>query len=52
MQRRHRNFHAKLWPILAILLPLLVVGSLLIRNRLPLKAPAVLLVPPGEGVPK
>lgn len=52
MQRNHRQFHARIWLVLLVALPSIVVISLLIRNRLPLKAPAILLKPPASEVQK
>ena len=46
MQRRHRRLHARIWMALVVVLPAIVLGSLLIRKRLPLEAPAVQLSAP------
>lgn len=47
MQRRHRRAHLRAWSILAIVLPAMVIGSVLIRKRLPIEAPAIQLSKPG-----
>jgi len=46
MQRRHRRVHLRVWTVLLVLLPAAVIGSVLIRKRLPLDAPAIQLSKP------
>lgn len=50
MQRRHRKVHASIWMVLMVVLPAIVLGSLIIRKRLPLDAPAVQLSAPQSGL--
>ena len=52
MQRRHRSLHARIWMVLVVVLPAIVLTSLLIRKRLPLDAPAIQLSPPVPGAGK
>lgn len=46
MQRRHRAAHRMIWLILAILLPLVLIGAMSIRRDGPLEAPAIRLAAP------
>jgi hypothetical protein len=46
MQRRHRAAHRTIWLILAVLLPLVLIGAMSIRHDGPLEAPAIRLVAP------
>lgn len=43
MQRRHRTAHARIWMVLAIALPLIVVVALAMRQTAPADRPAVAL---------
>ena len=49
MQRRHRRLHARIWMVLVVVLPVVVLTALLIRKRLPLEAPAVQLTQPAKS---
>ena len=46
VQRRHRLVHRRIWSVLAVLLPLLLVGALALRQTGPTEAPPVRLSPP------
>ncbi|HEX2527238.1 MAG TPA: hypothetical protein VHL31_13200 [Geminicoccus sp.] len=46
MQRRHRTAHARIWIVLAVMLPLVVVLGLVVRQDGPGERPAVLLEAP------
>jgi hypothetical protein len=41
MLRRHRTAHRRIWALLAILLPLALLGALAARRNGPVEAPAV-----------
>lgn len=43
MLRRHRAAHRRIWSLLAILLPLALLGALAARRNGPIEAPAVQL---------
>lgn len=43
MQRRHRSAHRRIWAVLAVLLPLSLLGALVPRRNGPVEAPAVAL---------
>ena len=48
MQRRQRAAHARIWTVLAVLLPVALVAALMFRQTVPDDRPAVLLeAPPG-----
>ena len=40
MRRGHRTAHARIWMVLAIVLPLLVIAAMVIRQQGPTEAPA------------
>jgi len=46
MQRRHRATHRIVWVILAVLLPVILIGAMSIRRDGPLEAPAIRLAAP------
>ena len=46
MRRRHRAMHRTIWTILAVLLPVILLGAMSIRRDGPLEAPAIRLAPP------
>ena len=46
MRRRHRAAHRKVWMILAVLLPVILIGAMSIRRDGPFEAPAIRLAPP------
>lgn len=47
-----RRVHRRLWTVLAVLVPAILVVGLLARQDGPREAPAVrLAAPPGEGTP-
>ncbi|HEX3350283.1 MAG TPA: hypothetical protein VHS58_19510 [Acetobacteraceae bacterium] len=46
MRRRHRAVHRRVWPVLAVILPLLVIAAVVFRPAGPTQAPAVRLSPP------
>lgn len=47
-----RRAHRRLWAVLAVLLPAILVVGLVARQDGPREAPAVRLAPPpGEGTP-
>jgi hypothetical protein len=43
MRRRHRTAHRRIWAILAMLLPLALLGALALRRNGPLEASSVRL---------
>ncbi len=43
MRRSHRTAHRWIWAILAVLLPLALLGALALRRNGPLEAPSVRL---------
>ena len=43
MLRRHRTAHRLIWALLAMLLPLSLLGALALRRNGPLEAPSVRL---------
>ena len=49
MQRRHRRAHARIWSVLAFLLPALLLVALVIRQVGPAEAPAVKLEAVAES---
>jgi hypothetical protein len=46
MRRRHRDAHRRIWLLLAVLLPVLLVGAMSIRRDGPFEAPAIRLIAP------
>jgi len=48
MRRRHRTVHARLWAALAIALPLVLIGAMLMRQDGPAERPAERLAPPAS----
>jgi hypothetical protein len=46
MQRRHRRAHRRVWIVLALLLPLLLLGALALRQGDPREAAPVRLAEP------
>ena len=46
MRRRHRAVHRRVWQVLAVLLPLLVLAAVAWRPTGPTQAPPVRLAPP------
>jgi len=46
MQRRHRIAHRRMWGVLLILLPLILLASLALRRTGPNEAAAIMLAPP------
>ena len=50
MQRPHRRAHARIWMVLAVLLPAIIVLALVMRRNGPTEAPPVRLSPP-QGSP-
>lgn len=48
MQTRHRTAHARIWMLLAIILPLLLVYALISKQTLPIDRPAVQIEKPGR----
>ncbi len=50
MQRLHRQAHARIWMVLALLLPAIIVLALVIRQNGPTEAPPVRLSAP-QGSP-
>lgn len=49
MKRAHRTAHARIWTLLAILLPLAFFTILALRQSPPADRPAVLIKPPATG---
>ena len=43
MQRRHRAAHRVIWLVLAVLLPLILIGAMSARRNGPIEAPQVRL---------
>jgi hypothetical protein len=43
MQRRHRSAHRRIWIVLAVLLPLLLLGALALRHSGPREAAPIRL---------
>ncbi len=48
MQQRHRRFHARLWAVLAILLPAILFVGMAIRQVGPVEGAAVKLKAPSD----
>lgn len=48
MRRRHRQVHARLWSVLGIALPVVLLALVAMRQTVPVERPAVMLEPPGE----
>jgi len=46
MRRHHRAMHRMVWTILAVLLPVILLGAMSIRRDGPFEAPAIRLAPP------
>lgn len=46
MRRRHRAVHRRIWKLLAVLLPALLLGALALRQNGPTEAAAVRLGTP------
>jgi hypothetical protein len=51
MQRSHRRAHARIWKVLAVLLPAIIVLALVVRQNGPTEAPPVMLSPPPAATP-
>jgi hypothetical protein len=51
MKRAHRAAHARLWTLLAILLPLAFFSILALRQSPPADRPAILIEPPATVEP-
>ena len=49
MQRRFRTAHARIWTVLAVLLPLALIVALAMRQTRPVDRPAVLVEPPAAA---
>lgn len=49
MQRAHRAAHRRIWIVLAILIPAILIGAMLVRQANPENEPAVRLAPPSTG---
>lgn len=49
MQAAHRRAHRLIWPILAVLLPAIILVGAFVRIEGPREAPAVRLEPPASG---
>ncbi len=49
MQRRHRTAHARIWTLLAVLLPAILVAATFIRQNGPIERPARLLEAPVQA---
>jgi len=52
MQRRHRNAHARIWVILALALPAILIAAFAIRQVGPNEQPAVKIEPVAEASEK
>jgi len=50
MLRAHRRTHARIWRVLAILLPAVILVALVIRQNGPREAAPVQLAPPPAAV--
>lgn len=50
MRRRHRTAHARIWMVLAILLPSVIVAAMVIRQQGPTEAPAIKVDVPAATV--
>ena len=46
MQRRHRSAHRRVWVLLSVLLPVLLLAALALRQNGPAEAPAIRLSEP------
>jgi len=49
MLAAHRRAHRLIWPVLAVLLPAILLVAAFVRVEGPLEAPAVQLAPPPAG---
>ncbi|MGP1396262.1 MAG: hypothetical protein ACTS3R_12190 [Inquilinaceae bacterium] len=47
MRRPHRTAHARIWIVLAVALPAILIGAMIVRQGGPLERPAVQVVPPS-----
>ncbi len=48
MQRRQRTAHRRIWMVLGVVLPTLVIFALASRQTVPVDRPAVLIEAPGQ----
>ncbi len=48
MQRPHRAAHARIWTVLVILLPVILIAAMAVRQTGPIERPARLLAPPPQ----
>ena len=48
MRRGHRQVHARLWSVLGIALPVVLLALVAMRQTVPVERPAVMLEPPSE----
>jgi len=46
MRRRHRIAHRRIWQVLSVVLPVLLLGAMALRQSGPTEAATVRLVPP------
>lgn len=46
LRRRHRRIHRAVWAMLAVILPLVLLGALIARRTGPLEAASVQIAPP------
>lgn len=47
MRRGHRTAHARIWMVLAVALPAILIGAMILRQGGPLERPAVQIVSPS-----
>lgn len=48
MQRRFRTAHSRIWTVLAVLLPVMLIAALAMRQTRPVDRLPVLVEPPAE----
>ena len=49
MRRAHRTAHARIWTVLGLLLPAMLIAAMLVRQNGPIERPPKLLeAPPGD----
>lgn len=51
MRLAHRRNHLRVWAVLAVLLPAILIVAAVARQNGPREAPAVRLAPPAAGTP-
>lgn len=50
MRRAHRNNHARIWMVLVIVLPAILIAAMVLRQQGPTETPAVRIEAPAEEV--